>query len=250
MPERLSKSVADDLLARITRGEYKAGDRLPSEQELMGAYGVGRNTVREAMQSLRTLGLVEIRPRLGAKVLDAGAQNAFASSAVSALLREETVKELYDVRLILEPAAAAKAAVNRTEEDLVAIRRARTHFHLAYEMRAPVWEADIEFHQAIAAASGNSVLARILAPMSDLLRHARRATGTIPAAVELALHQHDEIADRHRGRVQHARAAGHDRPHGVRPLGHRPDRRPRTGVDGRAVSVNAGEGSRRREVAP
>jgi GntR family transcriptional regulator, transcriptional repressor for pyruvate dehydrogenase complex len=193
--ERLSKSVADDLLARITRGEYKAGDRLPSEQELMGAYGVGRNTVREAMQSLRTLGLVEIRPRLGAKVLDAGAQNAFASSAISALLREETVRELYDVRLILEPAAAAKAAANRTTDDLVAIRRARTHFHVAYEMQSPVWEADIEFHQAIAAASGNRVLARILAPMSDLLRHTRRATGTIPAAVELALHQHDEIAE-------------------------------------------------------
>src|SRR3954463_15835174 len=87
MPERLSKSVSDDLLARITRGEYKAGDRLPSEQELMSAYGVGRNTVREAMQSLRTLGLVEIRPRLGAKVLDTGPQNAFADSAVSALLR-------------------------------------------------------------------------------------------------------------------------------------------------------------------
>jgi len=211
MAERLSKSVADDLLARITRGEYKAGDRLPSEQELMGAYGVGRNTVREAMQSLRTLGLVEIRPRLGAKVLDTGAQNAFASSAMSALLREESVKELYDVRLILEPAAAAKAAVNRTEEDLVAIRRARTHFHLAYEMRAPVWEADIEFHQAIAAASGNSVLARILAPMSDLLQHTRRATGTIPAAVELALHQHDEIAiaieDRSSKRAQRAMTA-------------------------------------------
>src|ERR1700759_1852811 len=112
MPERLSKSVADDLLARITRGEYKAGDRLPSEQELMSASGVGRNTVPAAVQSLRTLGLVEIRPRLGAKVLDAGAQNAFSSPAVSALLRHETVKELYDVRLILEPAAAAKAGVN------------------------------------------------------------------------------------------------------------------------------------------
>jgi GntR family transcriptional regulator, transcriptional repressor for pyruvate dehydrogenase complex len=45
-----------------------------------------------------------------------------------------------------------------------------------------------------AAASGNSVVARILAPMSDLLRNARRATGTIPAAVEIALRQHDEIA--------------------------------------------------------
>ena len=194
MPERLSKSVSDDLLARITRGEYKAGDRLPSEQALMSAYGVGRNTVREAMQSLRTLGLVEIRPRLGATVLTAGAQNAFASSAVSALLRGETVRELYEVRLILEPAAAAMAAVKRTDEDLDAIRRARTHFHLAHQMNTPVWEADIEFHHAIAVASGNSVLARILTPMADLLRNARRATGTIPAAVELALHQHDEIA--------------------------------------------------------
>src|SRR3954452_15320072 len=106
MAERLSKSVADDLIALITRGEYKAGDRFPSEQELMSAYGVGRNTVREAMQSLRTLGLVEIRPRLGARILAAGAKTALASSAASALLRRETVKELYEVRLILEPAAA------------------------------------------------------------------------------------------------------------------------------------------------
>jgi DNA-binding FadR family transcriptional regulator len=113
---------------------------------------------------------------------------------VSALLREETVKELYDVRLILEPAAAAKAAVNRTEADILALRRARAHFRVAHEMQAPVWEADIEFHQAIAAASGNSVLARILAPMSDLLRHARKATNSLPAAVELALQQHDDIA--------------------------------------------------------
>ncbi len=194
MPERLSKSVTDDLLARITRGEYTVGDRLPSEQELMSTYGVGRNTVREAMQSLRTLGLVEIRPRLGAKVVDTGAQSAFADSALSALLRDETIRELYDVRAILEPAAAAKAAVHRTDEDLLAIRRARTHFHLAYEMQSPVWEADIEFHQAIAVASGNRVLARVLAPMSGLLRNARRATGRIPAAVEIALRQHDEIA--------------------------------------------------------
>jgi GntR family transcriptional repressor for pyruvate dehydrogenase complex len=86
------------------------------------------------------------------------------------------------------------AAVNRTDNDLIAMRRARTHFRLAYEMGAPVWEADIEFHQAITEASGNAVLTHILAPMSDVLRHARQATGTLPDAVELALRQHEEIA--------------------------------------------------------
>lgn len=194
MAESLSKTVADDLLARIGRREYKAGDRLPSEHALMAEYGVGRNTIREAMQSLRTLGLVEIRPRLGAKVLASGVENALASSAVSVLLRDQTVNELYEVRLILESAAAEKAAMHRTDEDLLAMRRALTHFRVAYEMGTPVWEADIEFHQAIVDACGNSMVARVLAPVSELLRNTRQVTGTLPAAVELALEQHDEIA--------------------------------------------------------
>lgn len=195
MAERLSKTVADNLLARITRGEYRAGDRLPSEQLLMAEYRVGRNTVREAMQSLRTLGLVDIRPRLGARVLGQAAPNTLANSAVSMLIGDQTLNELYEVRRILEPAAAARAAKHRSEDDLLAMRRARTHYRVAYEMGTPVWEADIEFHQAIAEASGNAVLAKVLAPVSDLLNSARQATGTLPAAVEIALGQHDEIAD-------------------------------------------------------
>lgn len=195
MAERLSKTVADDLLARITRGEYRPGDQLPSEQQLMAQYCVGRNTVREAMQSLRTLGLVEIRPRLGARVLGQAATNTLANSAVSMLIGDQTISELYEVRLILEPGAAALAAKRRTDDDLLAMRRARTHYRVAYEMNTPVWEADIEFHQAIAEASGNAVLAKVLAPVSDLLNNARQATGTLPAAVDIALGQHDEIAD-------------------------------------------------------
>ena len=194
MAERLAQKVSDDLLARIGRGEFKPGDGMPSEQLLMGEYGVGRNTVREAMQALRALGLVEIRPRLGARVLDNRAENMLSNSAVSLLLHEHTVRELYDVRLILEPAAAAKAAANHTADDLAAIKRALAHFRVAKEMGEPVWEADLEFHQAIAVASGNSVLSRILSPMSDLLINARKATATVPAAVERALHEHQDIA--------------------------------------------------------
>src|ERR1700759_5425534 len=194
MAESLSKSVADDLLARIQRGEYNTGDRLPTEHVLMGEYGVGRNTVREAMQSLRPLGIVEIRPRIGARVLDTGAGQALASSAVAVLLRDQTIDELYEVRLIVEPVAAEKAAIHRTEADLLAMRRALTHFRVAYEMGTPVWEADLEFHQAVADACGNSMVAKVLAPVSGLLANARQATGTLPAAVELALDQHAEIA--------------------------------------------------------
>jgi GntR family transcriptional repressor for pyruvate dehydrogenase complex len=195
MSERLSKEVTDSLLSRIAAREFGPGTRLPSEQELMAQYGVGRNTVREAMQGLRTLGLVEIRPRLGARVLDVSAENALASSALAVLLRDQTVAELYDVRLIIEPAAAAKAAVHRTEADMAAIKRALTHYRVAYETGGSVWEADIELHDAIAVASGNSVLPRILAPLADLLLRARQATATIPAVTKIALHEHQAIAD-------------------------------------------------------
>ena len=194
MPELLSKAVADSLLGQIGRGEYRVGDRLPSEQSLMRTYGVGRNTVREAMHTLRALGIVEVRPRLGARVRAGGGESTLMSSAVSAVLLRPTIMDLYDVRLILEPAAAARAAIHRTDTDLVAIRRAHTHFRIAYEMGDPVWQADVDFHQAIADASGNAVLAHVLSPMSDLLHRAREATGRVPAAVDLALHQHEEIA--------------------------------------------------------
>ncbi|HET7690831.1 MAG TPA: FCD domain-containing protein [Nocardioidaceae bacterium] len=194
MAERLSKSVSDDLLARIGKGEFAPGDQLPTEQDLMAEYSVGRNTVREAMQALRALGLVEIRPRLGARVLESQGDNVLARSAIARLLRDGTIDELYDVRLVLEPAAAARAAKHRTEEDLLAMKRALTHFRVAYEMGENVFEADIEFHEAVARASGNSMLAQILSPMSDVLAEARKATGTLPEAVEMALHEHEAIA--------------------------------------------------------
>ena len=206
MTERLSKSVSDDLLARVAKGEFGPGDQLPTEQDLMAEYSVGRNTVREAMQALRALGIVEIRPRLGARVLQSAGENVLATSAISRLLRDGTVDELYDVRLILEPEAAARAATHRDEDDLMAIKRALTHFRVAYEMGENVFEADIEFHNAVARASGNSMLARILSPMGDVLAEARRATGTVPAAVELALHEHEAIAE-----AIEARASGRAR---------------------------------------
>jgi DNA-binding FadR family transcriptional regulator len=64
----LSASIADDLLFKIKSGQYPPGSKVPGEKELMEAYGVGRNTVREAVQSLVTMGYLDVRPRVGARV--------------------------------------------------------------------------------------------------------------------------------------------------------------------------------------
>lgn len=208
MTERLSKSVADDLLGRIAAGEIRPGDRLPTEQSLMAEYGVGRNTVREATQGLRTLGIIEIRPRIGARVLLSRAENALATSAIRALLNNRAIDELNEARLILEPAAASRAAARRTPAQLDAIKLAHARFRAAIEAGADFAEADLDFHQTIAEASGNAVIARLLEPMHDLLLNARRVGATVPGVRERAMREHAAITEAiEQGSRKQARAA-------------------------------------------
>lgn len=191
----LSRRVADDLIDRIKQGEYRPGNALPPVHELMRVYGVGRNTVREAMQALMALGLVDVRPRRGATVLTMSAGQVLPSATLSALLDGTAVTDLYEVRMLIEVEAAGRAAHHRTGPQLDAIKHALTHFQLAHKTGAPAWAADVEFHYAIAAASGNTALPRILEAMSDLLSDSRRATQDVPGAVALAVVEHSAIAE-------------------------------------------------------
>lgn len=143
--ERSNESLADDLLARTSRGESEPADQTPNGAALLAVH-------------------------------------------------ERTIDELYEVRLILEPVAAEKAAKHRTDADLEAIARAVIQFRIAYELGSGVAEADIQFHQAVAAASGNEVLAQMMTPMSDLLLEARTRTAHVSHAVDNAVAEHAEIA--------------------------------------------------------
>jgi GntR family transcriptional repressor for pyruvate dehydrogenase complex len=160
----------------------------------MRALDVGRNTVREAMASLVTLGVIEVRPRIGATIISSQGATALPSASLSLLLSERSVWDLYEARLYLEVGCAELAAARRSDKDLEAIELAQAHYQTNYDRGLPIWEADLEFHRAIAAASGNPVLATLLSPLSELLAAARKVTGGIPAARDRALLEHREIA--------------------------------------------------------
>ena len=189
----LSKKVADDLLTRVAEGEFSIGDRLPTADELMQHYRVGRSTVREAIQELRGLGMVEVRPRLGTRLVAVASPSPMARSAINRILSEGSLDDLYDARLVLEPAAAARAAINRTEADLRAMRHALVDFHDAVERGENPFRADLAFHHAIGAACGNAVLAEFMNPTGTALEEARQATGMLPDAVALAELEHEAI---------------------------------------------------------
>jgi DNA-binding FadR family transcriptional regulator len=193
-PERrtLSQAVTAAVLERIHAGEFRPGDRLPTEKGLMEEYGVGRNAAREAVQALVAMGLVDVRPGRGATVI-AIEGGAMDTATLSALLGDHAVDDLYEFRRLLEVEVAQRAAERATEEDIERLASVLTRFRRQHARGGLTSDLDDEFHATLALASGNAVYATVLDAVSGLIASARRLTLSVPWAVERALIEHDEI---------------------------------------------------------
>lgn len=196
----LSQSVTDELLRLISEGELRPGDRLPTERGLMEMFGVGRNTVREAVQSLVAMGIIEVRPRVGATIKPVKGRGAVDALALSTLLDGRTAIDIHEFRLVMEVEIAARAAERATAEQIEAIREAAARYSYAADNRLLTYREDIAFHQRIAEASGNSIYSHVLSTVSELLISTRRETDHVPGAVERARREHDAIYEAIRDR--------------------------------------------------
>jgi GntR family transcriptional repressor for pyruvate dehydrogenase complex len=206
--KNLSEVVAEAIMERIAQGEFGIGDRLPTEYGLMEAYGVGRNVVREAVRQLVALGLLDVRPGRGAIVVSVEADGALDTRVVSALLSDQTVKDLYEFRMLIEVEIVARAAERATPADIAAIADEHRRYARLLAAGGPVYLADVAFHRAIAVASGNSVYVRVIDALSDLLEATRKQTDHVPQAPETALSEHEEILEAVRAhQVRRSRAA-------------------------------------------
>ncbi|WP_308258972.1 FadR/GntR family transcriptional regulator [Pseudonocardia sp. H11422] len=187
--------VCDEVLAQlevlIASGEWPVGSKIPPEPELVAALGVGRNTVREAVRALEHAGLLEPRRGDGTYVR--------ATSDLGAALvrraRRSTALDVLDVRASLERDAAATAATRRTDADADAITAAAAARRAACASgdRQAFVSADLAFHQAVVAATGNSVLIDLYAGLTEALRQSVTAINELdddPAAFP----GHEELA--------------------------------------------------------
>jgi GntR family transcriptional repressor for pyruvate dehydrogenase complex len=193
--QTLSQAVSAAVLDRIRSGEFGPGDRLPTEKLLMQEYGVGRNSVREAVQALVTLGLVDVRPGRGATVIGIESGAVMDPETISVLLKEEAVDDLYDFRRLLEVEIAARAAVAATPRDLEEIAASIRAFESALEQGRPISELDDEFHAAVARASHNAIYATVLDAVSGLIANARRLSMNVPWASRRASVEHQQLYD-------------------------------------------------------
>jgi GntR family transcriptional regulator, transcriptional repressor for pyruvate dehydrogenase complex len=169
--DSLASLVARELVQRIERGELRPGDRLPSERELMQAYGVSRTVVREATSSLRSAGRIATQQGRGAFVMAAVGPAARPFSVLPAQRAEskDSHLDVLEVRIGLETEAAAQAARRRTPETLQAIEQALRSLSIALDGGSSgVRRKDREFHQAIARATNNPYFADLLSSLSAL----------------------------------------------------------------------------------
>jgi len=188
---KVYQEVAKQLERRITE-ELKPGDRLPPERELVRMLGVSRSSVRDAIRSLELMGLLEPRQGIGTVVRSPGA-TPVNPLATALLEKRKMVAELLDVRKMIEPPLARRAAlhVSRDEiahmEDIVARQEAKVR---GGELGI---EEDSEFHYGIALASGNSVVLKVVDVLMDLLRETRERSLQVEGRQEKSLAGHRRI---------------------------------------------------------
>jgi len=153
---KLADQVAAKLQQLISSGEYKKGDKIPTEPELMERFGVGRSTVRESVRILANAGLVSVQQGKGTFVEDA----SVVTEPLHQRLRRANKKELNEVRHMLEITMVQKAAENRTEKEVKQMRLLLSQRKKAIEdqFQKECLDTDIAFHIVIAESSKNMVL--------------------------------------------------------------------------------------------
>ena len=183
--------MAQQLLAQVRSGTYQPGARMPSERELMVSLGVGRSTIREALNGLALLGVIEIRHGQGAFVLQT--DQATPPGALTTSLAKGVTRDLLEARVSVEVTIAELAARRRTAADLREIEDVLEEHAGLLERQAPAAELAARFHLELAEAAHNEVLAGFIESVLGLLTERGPALEQRRGYRELELREHEGL---------------------------------------------------------
>lgn len=197
---KLSDEVFDRLERMITSGELKPGDDMPSERVLMERFGVGRPAIREAMQALANMGLVNISHGERAKVLQLTAKSIFRQVDLTAKIMlsqsSDSLEHLKSSRIFFERGMAREAALRVEPQDIAdleaIIERQRQSLGQAEEFIS----ADMRFHSRIAQISGNPIFVAVSEAMLAWLKAYHTDMLIWTGKEKFTLVEHEEILDR------------------------------------------------------
>jgi len=190
---KVYEEVAAQLERLILDGAFRPGDKLPPERELAEQFGISRSAVREAIRSLELKGFVEPRPGEGTLVRTPSLESLLSPLASLLGQKRELVVELLDVRMMIEPPLAARAARHAAPEDVVKLEAILERQKERVARQELAIEEDSEFHYTIARAAKNSVILKVLDMMMDVLRETRENSLQVEGRRERSLAGHRRI---------------------------------------------------------
>jgi DNA-binding FadR family transcriptional regulator len=197
-PQRLSEQLSTLLAAEIVSGRIGVGEAFPSSEEIVTAYGVSRTVARETVQALAMLGMVNIQHGKRTEVCPAEDWDILSATVQEALRREggaePLLHDLYEFRLLIEPQAAAWMAEQGVPEERTELGQLAERMESLIEggaSVAEVMEVDRSFHDLVARAGGNRVLAAVS-------RDIREVIGTLWGFSNLDATDAAHVAEQHR----------------------------------------------------
>ncbi len=192
---RIYEEIVRQVKALISEGRLKSGDQLPPERDLADQFKVSRTSVREALRTLESLGLIEIRPGEGTFVREVSIESLIEPLAQVILSQRQAVRELFEARRLLEPTLAGLAARRATPDEIQGMEQILAEQAREVAAGGTGVAQDAAFHASIAASVRNRAIRRIVNTLMDLLAQSREESLQTPGRATRSHQDHQRILD-------------------------------------------------------
>jgi len=189
---RVSDEIVNQVKTLISEGRLKPGDRLSPERDLVKEFGVSRPSLREALNTLVTMGFLEIK---GKRTFIKSVASESMQNPLSLIIKADTQKifDLIEVRKAIETWGAFHAAQRAKEEDIKQLETIIEEMKKAFEEGRSWEKQDADFHLGIAQATHNTIQTHVMSTIYDLLRESVAKVFKDRAKVKKLLDHHYRI---------------------------------------------------------
>jgi GntR family transcriptional repressor for pyruvate dehydrogenase complex len=186
----ISEEIVENLLTLIRERELHPGDKLPPERELAATMQVSRPSLREALRALAIMNVIEIRQGDGTYITSLEPNLLMSHLDFVFALNDIAFLELFEARRILEPGLVEMAAKRITDAEIARLEECVMRSMEVVDDHEAFSEADMEMHELIAKAAGNSILQRCMAGISQLGKVSRKRTVELPGVTQRSVQDH------------------------------------------------------------
>ncbi|WP_409346392.1 FadR/GntR family transcriptional regulator [Paenibacillus sp. MBLB4367] len=191
--ETLSQQAGESIKAYIEQMRLQPGDKLPSEKQLIDRYGVSRTVVREALKSLETVGIIQMKPGDGIYVARPSISGMSHHFTFHWNRKPQTVKELLQIRVSLELFAIELTVMLRDEERIAQMSYWVEEMERKLKDGGGIVHEDLQFHRSLFRASGNDTLCELSEFIAGFFVPMEGVASTLHTPDPLSLLEHKQI---------------------------------------------------------